>query len=574
MMMVKQALNARMQVRGLVKGYGACADNRPVQGLRQGLRMKRPVGWVISVCMVFLVSLGGCNLVPDYHRPDFPVAQNWPIGPAYGPALLNDAGKPGVETIGWKAFFHDPVLIRLIEISLRNNRDLRVATENIISQRSAYQYQRGELFPTISGQFSASYATYPGSTLSSSSTTVHWNRLQTGFGISNYQIDLFDHVRSLTEQAFEEYMAQINTRMSVQISLMTQVTNAYLTWIADRESLRVIQGTVENRAKNLDLVSSLLRYGQQTGQARAEAQEAYQQAKSQEMQYTRQVALDMNNLVLLLGTNPPPPLLAQMEQVTSLQQVEPFPPLPQGVPSQLLQRRPDIRAAEHQLLAANANIGYVRSQFYPSILLSTASVGTGGTQFAQFFKKHSLIWQLAPTVSLPIFTAGQNVAGLEQAKAEQRVAVAQYQKAVQTAFREVADALASRHTYSQQIGFDQERVVASHTDYTLSRARFLNGVDSFLNTLVAQNTYLTNQLTLIQSRLQYKNSLSTLYTALGGGWTVSEEMPIPNARAVNDPKGPVQNTATPPQSVKAVDSGLATHGQAVNLQPLTGQKSQ
>lgn len=519
----------------------------------------------LSVACVFLLSLSACNFVPDYHRPDLPVAEQWPIGPAYGPVITEGPGKAGVETIGWKTFFHDPILIQLIELALKNNRDLRAATENIMAEQAQYQYQRGYLFPTIDGIASASYTAAPGNTLSSGASTVHWNRLQTGFGISNYQIDLFGHVRSLTEEAFETYLSQLNTRMSVQISLMSQVTNAYLTWVADKENLAVIKKTVENRSHNLELVSGLLRYGQQTAQAQAEAREALHQAQSLEMQYTRAVAMDMNNLVLLVGTPLPPDLLAQMDKIDSLTQITPFPQLPAGLPSKLLQQRPDIRAAEHQLLAANANIGYARSQFYPSILLTTGAVGTGGSRFADFFKKHSLIWSLAPTISLPIFTGGQNEAGLEQAKAEQRAAVAQYQKTIQTAFREVSDALASRHTYYQQIGFDTSRVDASFTDYKLSKARYLNGIDSFLNTLVAQNTYLTAQLTLIQSRLQYLNSLATLYTALGGGWTPSEDMPRQNVHAENDPPHYAQGPAHTPIAITPGQMPIRSNAPASTL---------
>lgn len=471
--------------------------------------------------MAFSVMLGSvtaCNLVPDYKRPDPSISQQWPIGPAYGPPLAKDVNLPQAYNVGWQVFFRDPVLSEIISMALANNRDLRVAIENITASHASYIRQRGDLFPTINYSAGASYQTSPGRTLGGGRGYTHWNQLSTGFGISNYEIDIFDHVRSLTKAARESYLGELENTIAVQISLISEVANTYMAWLADSDTLRTIQEDLHNREQNLRLIQGMHTYGQQNAQAVAQAMELVQEAKSQEQTYLKTVASDLNGLTLLVGQPIPEAVLQKAGPNPSLDHFLSMPEIAAGIPSDLLERRPDIRQSEHALKEANANVGYARAAFFPSIQLSTNG-NTAGSTFAQMFGPYSAAWQFMPKATVPIMDEGQNLAQLRTAKAKVRAAAAQYQKTIQSAFKEVADALAARNTLKEKWQAEMDNVKASQTDYNLSYARFKNGIDSYLSTLIAQRTLLSSQVSSIQARLQYMQSLSTLYRTLGGGWS-------------------------------------------------------
>ncbi|MDI2091146.1 efflux transporter outer membrane subunit [Commensalibacter oyaizuii] len=476
-----------------------------------------------AVVSLMLISVAACNMSPEYKRPDASIARDWPIGPSYGPPLTQGAKLPQAYNVGWKVFFRDPVLSQLIAMSLSNNRNLREAIENITASHASYIRQRGEIFPTIDANAGASYQTSPGKTFGvGGARSVHSNSLSTGLGISNYEIDLFDHVRSLTRAARESYLAQQENTISVQISLISEVANTYMAWLADMDSLRTIQQSIQNRQSNLNLIKGMHRYGQQNAQAVAQAVELLQEAKSQEQVYLNTVANDMNSLTLLVGQPIPASVLQSVGPNPSLDQFVSMPEVASGLPSDLLERRPDIRQAEHLLKEANANIGYARAAFFPSIQLTTSG-GTAGSTFAQMFGPYSAAWSVMPKITVPLLDEGQNLAQLRTAKAKARAAAAHYQYVVQTAFKEVADSLSARATLKEKWGADIENVKASQKDYQLSFARFKNGIDSYLSTLVAQRTLLTAKVSAIQSRLQYMQSLSTLYKTLGGGWSADTD---------------------------------------------------
>ncbi|CAI3937442.1 Outer membrane protein TolC (TolC) (PDB:1EK9) [Commensalibacter communis] len=492
-----------------------------------------------AMASLFVVSLTACTLSPDYKRPASSVAQEWPIGPAYGAPLTEGAKLPQAYNVGWKVFFRDPVLSQLIALALTNNRDLREAIENITATHASYIQQRGELFPQVNANAGASYQTSPGKTFGvGGATSIHANSLSTGLGISNYEIDLFDRIRSLTRAAREQYLAQQESTISVQISLIGEVANNYMAWLADMNSLQTVQESVRNREKNLALVQGMNRYGQQNAQAVAQAVELLQEAKSQEQTYLKLAANDLNSLTQLVGQPIPQSLLQQAGPNPSLDHFVSMPEVGSGMPSDLLERRPDIRLAEHQLKEANANVGFARSAFFPSIQLTTSG-GTAGSTFAQMFGPYSAAWSVMPTMTVPLLDWGKNIAQLRAAKAKVRAAAAHYQSVVQVAFKEVADSLAARTTLKQKWQAELEAVRASQKDYNISLARYKNGIDSFLPTLVAQRTLLTAKVTAIQSRLQYMQSLSTLYRTLGGGWSAENAFETSIQTTQNTAQSPV-----------------------------------
>lgn len=453
--------------------------------------------------------LGGCSLIPAYQRPAAPVAANWPTGPAY-----QHGAKVGrnAEQIAWQEFFAEEKLRKLIGLALENNRDLRVAALNIEAARAQYQIERANLFPAVNAAGSGSNMRVPVST----STTGHEYTAHTysaTLGFSAYELDFFGRLRSLKEQALENYFSLEETRRSTQISLVAEVANAYLTLLADREHLQLAKDTLHSQQASYQLTRQKLQAGAATELDLSDADTTVQSARVDVAGYTSQVARDENALTLLVGASIPPELL----QDASLTQQSHLADLPPGLPSELLQRRPDILAAEHDLKAANANIGAARARFFPSISL-TGSYGSASSKLSDLFKGGSEMWSFGPSINLPIFNAGSLSANLDAAKVAREIAVARYEKSIQSAFREVADALAQRGTLAEQLNAQQALVRASEKRYTLSQARFRVGVDSYLTLLDAQRSYYSSRQSLISTRLSRAANLVTLYKVLGGGW--------------------------------------------------------
>jgi multidrug efflux system outer membrane protein len=476
--------------------------------------------------------LSGCSLIPDYLRPGLPVSSTYP-GMANG-----NPNQKSADQIGWRDFFQDPALQRLIDIALQNNRDLRVAVLNVAQAQAQYRSQRADLFPHIDLTGSGAFGTLPasttiptgpggsvggatgasGSTISSTSTTgpqhTSYRYYTTGLGFTSYELDLFGHVRSLSAQAFEQALGYDETRISTQITLVSEVAIGYLTVLADRELLRLTRETVDSENRSLDLTRRTLSGGTNTLLAVRQAETAVDTARANLSLYARQEAQDVDALVLLLGQ----PLPADLPQGRSLTDQGMLADIPAGLPSDLLIRRPDIRAAEHNLLAANANIGAARAAFFPSITL-TASGGVAGSQLSRLFTGGATTFSFAPQINIPIFTAGQNQANLDLAKVQKNIQVAQYEKAIQTAFKEVSDGLVGRSTYVDQVRDQQALVDAAADSLRLSQLRFKAGVDTFLPVLDAQRTLYSAQQNLLTLRQAQLANTVTLYKALGGGWT-------------------------------------------------------
>jgi len=449
-------------------------------------------------------------MAPKYTQPATPVPASWPNGPAYG-EMKAGAGEKAVADISWQEFFIDPNLRKLIGLALKNNRDLRVAALNIERSRAQYQIRRANLFPQVDATASANYQQIP-TGFSTTGSPMQVEQYSVGLGVSSYELDLFGRVRSLKDQALDQYLATEQARRSVQISLVSQVAAGYLALAADREHLQLAKDTLASQQSTYQLIRSRFEAGISSALDLHQAQTSLDSARVDIARFTALVAQDENALNLVVGAPAPAELIPQKlsETLTALKDLAP------GLPSDVLLRRPDILQAEGQLRGANANIGAARAAFFPRITL-VSSVGFGSNGLTNLFENGSFAWNFSPQISLPIFDAGSNQANLDVAKVDRDIAVAQYEQAIQTAFREVADALAQRGTIEDQIAAQQSLTDATAESYRLSQARYDKGIDSYLNVLDSQRSFYSAQQNLIATRLTRLATQVTLYKVLGGG---------------------------------------------------------
>jgi len=461
----------------------------------------------ICTLLALLLTLSGCTtLAPPYHRAAAPVPAAWP-----GAAPQQQADAAPVADIPWQHFFVDPQLRQVIALALDNNRDLRIALLNIERSAAQYRIRRADLFPRLDGTAAGSVQRIPASLTSSGQSNIS-HQYSVGLGVSAYELDLFGRVRSLKAQALEQYLSTKEARRSAQISLVSSVALNYLTLAADRERLQLARETLTNQQAAYRLVQRRFQAGVASALDLNQAQTSVDTARVDIARFTALAAQDENDLDLVVGTRVAAALLPQglTPTVTPLQQI------PAGLPSEVLLRRPDILQAEHALKAANANIGAARAAFFPQITLISA-VGTGSDALSGLFGEGSLAWNFAPKVTLPIFNAGSNRANLDTAKVDRKLALARYDKAIQTAFREVADALAVRGTIDDQLAAQQSLTDTTAASYRLSTARYDNGVASYLNVLDAQRSLYGAQQNLIGVRLARLANQVDLYRVLGGG---------------------------------------------------------
>ena len=464
----------------------------------------------LSLYLGLLLSLAGCaTMAPKYTQPAAPVPAAWPSGPAYKDGVAK-TDKP-LADIPWQQFFIDPQLRKLISLALENNRDLRVAALNIERSRAQYQIQRSDLFPKVDASAGASFQRVP-EDLSGSGRATRVDQYNVGLGVSSYELDLFGRVRSLKDQALEQYLATEQARASVQISLVSQVATTYLGLAADRERLELARETLASQQSSFKLTRSRFEAGVSSALDLHQAQTSVDSARVDIARYTTLVAQDENALSLVVGSPIPAELHPTVlsENLTALKDVSP------GLPSDVLLRRPDILQAENLLKGANANIGAARAAFFPRITMVT-SIGFGSSDLAGLFTPGSFAWKFAPQITLPIFDGGSNRANQKVAEMDRDIAIAQYEKAIQTAFREVADALAQRGTVGDQLVAQQSLTDATSESYRLSRARYEKGVDSYLIVLDSQRSLYSAQQNLITVRLSRLANLVTLYKVLGGG---------------------------------------------------------
>jgi multidrug efflux system outer membrane protein len=461
--------------------------------------------------LVGSLCLAGCaTMAPKYTRPAPPVPAAWPSGPAYKNAAAKPTEKAAAD-IPWREFFVDAHLRKIIALSLDNNRDLRVAVLSIERSRAQYQIQRSDQFPKLNATADGTFQRIA-ENFSSTGLPQNIHQYNVGLGVSSYELDLFGRVRSLKDQALEQFLSTGQARRSVQITLVSQVAVSYLTLAADRERLQLAKDTLSNQSSYYQLVKSRFEAGIASSLDLRQAQTSVDTARLDIARYTTQVAQDENALNLAVGS----PVAADRLPQTLSENLTVVKDLPPGLPSDVLLLRPDILQAEHQLKAFNANIGAARAAFFPRITL-VSSVGFGSKDLASLFNSGAFIWKFAPNITLPIFDAGANKAGLEAAKADRDIAVAQYEKAIQTAFREVADALALRGTIDDQLKAQSSLTEATAESYRLSQARYEKGIDSYLNVLDSQRSLYNAQQGLISVRLSQLTNLVTLYKTLGGG---------------------------------------------------------
>ncbi len=496
----------------------------------------------IVLALLGASALAGCNLAPKYVRPEGAVPAALPQGGVY-PAAATDA--PDVSKIGWQTFFTDDRLRKTIALGLENNRDLRVAAANVLQARAQYRIQRADLVPSTTVSGSGTYtnnifggasagagagagggagagagagagtgggvgAGAGGAAVGSNSSNLEFYSVNAGF--SAFELDLFGRVRNLNRAALEQYFASEEAQRAARISLIAEIATAWATLGSDQDQLRISQETLKAFEQSLELTRAQFRIGVASELEARQAETSYQSARNDIAVLKTRVAQDKNALDLLVGTPVTADLLPQgLGNGDAALQV-----LPAGLSSEVLLRRPDVLQAEHQLIAQNANIGAARAALFPRISL-TATLGTISTALSGLFAGGSFTYTGAPSVSLPLFDGGRLRGNVDYARASQQAAVSTYEKTVQTAFREVADALAQRGTIDEQIAAQTARVGAANVALRISDARYRAGVESFLNTLDSQRSAYAAQQQLVTTRLTRISNLVELYRSLGGG---------------------------------------------------------
>lgn len=482
-----------------------CAENKSKM-------MSRPA--MLST-LALAMLLGGCaNLAPDYQQPVAPVAATW-TQTVDGKNLVapqGSAATASADNIGWREFFIDDRLREVIAQALVNNRDLRVAALNIEKARAQYRITDAARYPALSATGSGTASRTPG-TVSTSGASATTRQYSASLGVSAYELDFFGRLNNLSDAALETYQYQVETRRSTHISLVAEVATAWLTLASDRELLKLAQDTYTSQSRTYELGKRIHDIGTASGVDLATQEATVEAARADVGRYTSQVAQDINALNLLVGATLETRLLPERLPDTAATLLG----TPADLPSTVLLRRPDVLAAEHTLIGAHADIGAARAAFFPSITL-TASGGSASRSLGGLFSAGSGAWSFAPSINLPIFNAGSNRASLDAAKVTRDIDVATYEKTIQTAFEEVANALAERSTLDQRLDAQTRVTAANQKSYTLSDARYRNGIDSYLSTLVTQRSLYSAQQTLISLRLTEQSNRITLYKVLGGGW--------------------------------------------------------
>ncbi|MDF3884201.1 efflux transporter outer membrane subunit [Cupriavidus basilensis] len=468
-----------------------------------------------SITTAVAILAAGCTLQPRYERPAAPVAPAFPAGGAYGQQPAASGAESATAAtraadIGWRDFFADPRLQRLLELALKNNRDLRVSVLNIEAARAQYQITRAALFPSVNAVASGTRARTPANLTASGRTIAA--EYSVGLNAS-WEIDFFGRIRSLSDQALAQYLSLAESRKAAELALLSSVANQYLAMLAFDDALAVTRATLVTAEESLRITSLKFDVGTGSELDLRQSEGVVEQARANLETETRLRAQAENGLVLLVGE----PLPEDLPPGLPLNSQALLADIPAGLPSDLLTRRPDIAAAEQLLLAANANIGAARAAFFPRVTL-TGNAGTLSPTLGGLFKPGSGAWSFAPQITLPIFQGGQNVAALDLAQVQKRIEIASYEKAIQTAFREVSDGLAARGTFDNQIKSLERFTGSQERRLVLSDLRYRNGVDSYLSVLTAQNDLYSAQLLLINARLQRLTNLVDLYQFLGGGW--------------------------------------------------------
>lgn len=478
----------------------------------------------LSPAYVMLVSglLTACaNLAPDYERPVAPVPEEYgQLAPLHDNSVMLES-KQSVAQQSPQTFFADEQLQRLLSLAQQNNRDLKVAILNIDQARAQYGVQHAAHLPSLQASSGVS-SSRTASDFALPGQPIILREYSVSLGLTAYEFDFFGRISNLKTQAMEQYLATEEAARTVRIGLATEVANTWFTWSADRNRLALSKALLRSQNETLSLMQQKLALGGMSVLEVRQQEVAVANARSDVASLIAQEAKDRNALTLLLGTAVPDELVPQTYSGSFDTRFDEYgrtalPALPAGLPSDLMLRRPDLLEREHALKAASASIGAARAAFYPNISL-TAQAGSSSMELDGLFSGGAKTWAFAPQINLPIFAGGANKAKLNIAKAERDIALANYEKAIQTAFREVSDALADRRSIGQQLDAQRDLVKASEDAFVLSRNRFDMGLDDWLDVLNAERTYANARMGLIDIHNRQLSNGVTLYKVLGGGW--------------------------------------------------------
>ena len=452
---------------------------------------------------ILAAALAGCSLMPSYERPALPTSESYP-------GVTGAEVSVDIAQLGWRDFFADPRLHELIVQAIDNNRDLRIAIQRVEEARAQYGIQRSELLPTISASASRVLQRIP-TDLSPTGGAETFHAYVATLNISSWELDFWGRIRSLTKAALESFLSTEEARRAVIVSLVAQVANTYLQERELDERIAIARKTIVTREESYRITRRRYEVGSAPKLDSAQAESLLYQTRSDVTALERQREQNRNALTLLVG-------IPDTHYVRPLSEIEPgfAREIPAGLPSDLLNNRPDILAAEHRLKSANANIGAARAAFFPSITL-TGAFGLASGELDNLFDARSRIWNFLPSLSVPIFTGGRLTANLDLSVARRNEAVADYERTIQGAFREVADALAGCRWYAEQVSAQQATLAAENERLRLARLRYETGWAPYLEVLDAERDQFNAEQALVQTRRALLSSRVNLYSALGGG---------------------------------------------------------
>ncbi|MBO6812106.1 multidrug transporter [Marinobacter flavimaris] len=454
--------------------------------------------------------LAGCSLAPSFSTPEAPIASDW--GSESSAAKPGTAVESSSASLDWRTFVVNEQLQGLIETALANNRDLRQALLSVEAARAQYGIQRSDQLPTLQVEGSGQRERVPGD-LSASGRSTTQSLYQAGVGLTTYELDLFGRVENLSEAALQEFLATEEGARSTRISLISNIVRTYVIRDGALERKRLAKQVLNTREASLQLIADRLELGAATALDYQEALGLVEQTRVDLERVEREIRQTTNALTLLVGVPDVRPQLSE-EPTSDRWIVQGLAP---GAPSELLEHRPDIRAAEHRLRSRNANIGAARAAFFPRFSL-TGSFGSASAELSDLFGSGQESWSFAPRLTLPIFDGGRNEANLDLAHVRKDLAVAEYEKVIQSAFREVSDAIAAKETLQRETAARQSLVKTSEMRLQLSRARYENGADDYSRYLDAQRQSFRNRSALVQVQTEQQLALADLFRALGGGW--------------------------------------------------------
>lgn len=455
-----------------------------------------------------VILLTGCSLAPTYQQPQAPLPAQW--GPSGAGALAN--APSAAASIDWQQFVADDTLRKLIAQALDNNRDLRQTLLNVEAARAQFRVQRADRLPGIDAQLSGTRQRSPGDVSVTGQPQVQ-STWQAGAGLAAFEVDLFGRLRSLSDAALQEYFATEDAAQAGRISLVAEVIQMYLTRDGALQRRVLTEQTLRSRESSLKLITSRRARGVGSSLDYQEAVGLAEQARAALERSEREIQQAGNALALLVADTTVVAALPSTPSANALlvQQIAP------GLPSDLLMHRPDIQAAEHRLQARNADIGAARAAFFPRISL-TGMFGSSSSDLSDLFGSGQRAWSFSPQISLPIFAGGRNTANLDLSKVRKDIAVAAYEQSIQTAFREVSDALAATDTLLREEQAQRGLAQSGREAERLSELRYRGGVDGHLRYLDAQRSAFSSQITLIEVSTQRQIALATLFRTLGGGW--------------------------------------------------------